>query len=164
MKVLRSGELARRANVNVETLRFYERQGLLPAPPRRLSGYREFPVEAVARVRFIQRAQELGFSLGEIKGLLALREAPGARCRDVCRMAEQKVSQIDAKIRDLRAMRGALAKLLRECPGTLPIGQCRIIESLTRDPSNNGRIARTGKRRAIMTNGSRRGLTPVAMR
>src|SRR5438445_363682 len=133
MQSLTSGRLARLAKVNVETLRFYERQGLLPAPPRRASGYREFPPEAVARVRFIQRAQKLGFSLAEVQALLGLREVPGAQCRKVCRMAQQKVIEIDAKIRDLRAMRGSLTKLLRQCPGTLPVAQCRIIESLTRD-------------------------------
>lgn len=67
MPTLRSGEVARLANVNVETLRFYERQGLLPRPPQRASGYREYPPEAVSRVRFIQRAKELGFMLNEVK-------------------------------------------------------------------------------------------------
>lgn len=80
--ILRTGELARQAGVNVETLRFYERKGLLPAPPRRASGYREYPAEAVGLVRFIRRAKELGFSLREIKELLNIRAGPRATCAD----------------------------------------------------------------------------------
>lgn len=130
MTSLRTGELARRAGVNVETLRFYERKGLLPVPPRRASGYREHPPEAVDLVRFIKRAQELGFSLREIKELLGLRNVPRATCGDVVVLARRKIEAIDAKISDLRAMRAALTKLLKNCPGTGPIAQCPIIESL----------------------------------
>jgi Hg(II)-responsive transcriptional regulator len=130
MRPLHTGELARQAGVNVETLRFYEREGLLAEPPRRPSGYREYPPEAVALVLFIQRAKQLGFSLKEVKELLALREVPRATCGDVVVIAERKVADIDAKISDLRAMRAALTKLLKECPGSAPIAQCPIIESL----------------------------------
>lgn len=131
MATLRTGELARKAGVNVETLRFYERKELLPKPPRRASGYREYPPEAAALVRFIRRAQQLGFSLREIKELLALREVPRATCGDVVVLAQRKIADIDAKINDLSAMRCALAKLLKECPRTAPIAQCPIIESLS---------------------------------
>jgi Hg(II)-responsive transcriptional regulator len=131
MAFLRTGELARRAGVNVETLRFYERQGLLPAPPRRASGYRDYPAETVDLVRFIQRAQHLGFSLREIRELLALRQVPRATCGDVVVLAQRKIAQIGAKISDLRAMRSALAKLLKGCTGgSTPIAECPIIESL----------------------------------
>jgi Hg(II)-responsive transcriptional regulator len=130
MRPLRTGDLARQAGVNVETLRFYEREGLLAEPPRRPSGYREYPPEAVDLVLFIQRAKQLGFSLKEVKELLALREVPRATCGDVVVIAGRKVADIDAKISDLRAMRGALTKLLKECPGAAPIAQCPIIESL----------------------------------
>lgn len=130
MPSLRTGDLARQAGVNVETLRFYEREGLLAKPPQRSSGYREYPPEAVDLVLFIQRAKQLGFSLKEVKELLALREVPRATCGDVVVIAERKVADIDAKISDLRAMRSALTKLLKECPGTPPITQCPIIESL----------------------------------
>lgn len=133
MTSLRSGELARRANVNVETLRFYERQGLLPKPPQRASGYRAYPLEAVGLVRFVKRAQALGFSLREIKELLALREVPRATCGDVVVLARRKVEEIDAKISDLRAMRAALTDLLKGCTGTAPITRCPIIESLTEE-------------------------------
>jgi len=130
MRPLHTGELARLAGVNVETLRFYEREGLLAKPPQRPSGYREYPPDAVDLVFFIQRAKQLGFSLKDVKELLDLREVPRATCGDVVVIAERKVADIDAKISDLRAMRAALTKLLKECPGTAPIAQCPIIESL----------------------------------
>ncbi|MBI1903695.1 MAG: MerR family DNA-binding protein [Planctomycetia bacterium] len=131
---MRTGELAERAGVNVETLRFYERQGLLPVPPRRTSGYREYPAEAVDLVRFIRRAQHLGFSLREIKELLNLRAVPRATCADVAGLAQRKIEDVDAKIRDLRAVRSALAELVNECPRAAPLAQCPIIESLSREP------------------------------
>jgi MerR family mercuric resistance operon transcriptional regulator len=130
MAALRTGELARLAEVKIDTLRFYERQGLLPVPPRRASGYRAYPPESVELVRFIRRAQELSFTLREIRELLALREVPRATCGDVVVLARRKVEEIDAKISDLRAMRAALADLLGGCTGTAPIAQCPIIESL----------------------------------
>jgi Hg(II)-responsive transcriptional regulator len=136
MTPLRSGELARLANVNVETLRFYERRGLLSKPPQRASGYREYPPEAVGLVCFVKRAQTLGFSLREIKELLALREVPRATCGDVQGLAMRKIEEIDAKIGDLRAMRAALTKLLKGCTGTAPIAQCPIIESLADEPKH----------------------------
>ena len=154
MQTLRTGELARRANVNVETLRFYERQGLLPKPPQRASGYREYPPEAVGLVQFIKRAQTLGFSLREIKELLALREVPRATCGDVRVLAQRKIEEIDAKISDLHAMRAALTKLLKGCTGTAPIAQCPIIESLVKEPKSTAEAPtdkkeekRYGKRR-----------------
>ncbi len=136
MPSLRIGQLARLAKVNVQTLRFYERKRLLPAPPRRLSGYREYPPETTEVVRFIKRGQELGFTLREIKELLALREVPRARCSDVMALAQHKIDEIDGKINDLRAIRTALAKLLKECPGTAPVTRCPIIESLTGEKSS----------------------------
>lgn len=128
---LRSGQLARDAGVHVETLRFYEKRGLLPVPPRRPSGYREYPHEAVALVRFIQRAQDLGFTLQEIKELLTLRKVARATCGDVVVLARQKVGQIDSKLRDLRSIKLALTRLLADCTGTGPITSCPIIEALT---------------------------------
>jgi MerR family transcriptional regulator, copper efflux regulator len=136
MSRLRTGELARLARVNVETLRFYERQGLLPQPPRRASDYREYPPEAIGLVRFIKRAKLLGFSLREIKELLALRQVPRACCGDVMILAQHKIEEIDAKISDLRAMRSALGGLLKGCSGTAPIAECPIIESLMNEPKS----------------------------
>ncbi len=131
---LRSGEVARQAGVNVETLRFYERVGILPPPPRRPSGYREYPPETVDLVRFVKRAQELGFSLREIRELLALRDAPQAAAPAVRRLVKQKLEEIDRKIRDLRAMQQALNELLCACR-TKRSAACPIIQSLNGDPT-----------------------------
>jgi Hg(II)-responsive transcriptional regulator len=143
---LRTGELARRAEVNIQTLRFYERLGLLPVPPRRASGYREYSPEVVELVRFIKRAQDLGFSLREVKELLDLREVPRATCGDVVVLAQRKVEEIDAKINDLRAMRAALTKLLKNCTGTAPIARCPIIESLEGTRKTQRQLPTRGKR------------------
>jgi Hg(II)-responsive transcriptional regulator len=139
MQTLRTGELARRANVNIETLRFYERKGLLPKPPQRASGYREYPPEAVELVQFIKRAQLLGFALREVTELLDLRQVPRATCGDVVVLARRKIEEIDAKMSDLRALRMALTKLLKGCTGTAPIAQCPIIESLVNEPKPQGK-------------------------
>ena len=131
MSFLQTAEVARRAGVNVETLRFYERKGILPQPPRRASGYREYPPEAVDRVRFIKRAQELGFSLKEIAEMLSLREVARAKSGPVRRLAEAKVREIEHKIRDLEAMRQSLTDLLCACDGRKSITSCPIIGSLS---------------------------------
>jgi len=127
---LKSGELAKRADVSVETLRFYERKGLLPEPPRRRSGYRQYPEESVGRIRFIKRAQEVGFSLEEIKELLALRVRPGTTCAQVRERAEHKVQEVRQKIADLKAIERALNKLTASCSGRGPISACPILENL----------------------------------
>jgi Hg(II)-responsive transcriptional regulator len=130
MRNLMTGELAKRAGVNVETLRFYERKGLLPAPTRRASGYREYPPGDVRRIRFIKRAQELGFSLGEIRDLLALRSRRGATAAEVQSRAEAKLADIRRKIADLRAIEVALEKLTDACPGEGPLDECPILQHL----------------------------------
>ncbi|MCS7015841.1 MAG: Hg(II)-responsive transcriptional regulator [Gemmatales bacterium] len=127
---LRSGEVARLAGVNVETLRYYERRGLLPQPPRRPSGYRMYPPETVERVRFIKRAQQLGFSLREIQQLLQLDSAAWASCEEVCAITERKIQEIAEKIRDLQKIQRALQSLLRQCPRIAPISKCPILASL----------------------------------
>lgn len=124
------GEVAKRAAVHVETLRYYERRGLVGKPPRSGANYRRYPQETVRRVRFVKRAQELGFSLKEIKELLSLRAIPRARCADVRDRAEAKISDVEAKIRSLRKMKRALAGLLAQCEGQRPISECPILESL----------------------------------
>ena len=132
MQTLKTGELAQQAGVNVETLRFYERKGLLPEPPRRVSGYREYPPESVQRVQFIKRAQELGFSLREIKELLALRVQAGTTCADVRQRAREKVADVQQKIADLKAIERSLEKLVRSCSGRGPLSECPILEHLDR--------------------------------
>ncbi len=130
MDNLKTGELAKRAEVNVETLRFYERNGLLPKPPQRASGYREYPPASVGLIRFIKRAQELGFSLAEVRELLALRVRPGVTCAEVRDTAERKISEVRQKIADLQAIERALEKLTASCTGRGPLSECFILENL----------------------------------
>jgi Cu(I)-responsive transcriptional regulator len=126
-----TSELAKRGGVNLESIRYYERVGLLPKPPRSGAGYRQFSLESVRRVRFIKRAQELGFSLKEIKELLALRIAPGSTRADVRRRAEAKIADIEGKVEHLRAMKKALVRLTDVCCGNGPASECPILESLS---------------------------------
>lgn len=130
MTGFRVGEVAKQAGVNLQTIHYYERRGLLPKPPRTGSNYRAYPEDAVLRVRFIKRTQELGFSLQDIKELLSLRAAPRAKCAEVLSRAKAKVQDIDEKITTPRRMRTALSKLMEECEGALPVSQCPILESL----------------------------------
>ena len=127
---LKIGELAERAAVNLQTIRFYEREGLLPEPPRRDSGYRMFPESTVRLVRFIKRAQEIGFSLGEIRELLSLRMDSRRESGDVRALAEAKMADIDGKIRTLKAMKTALNRLTERCSGCGPASECPILESI----------------------------------
>jgi Cu(I)-responsive transcriptional regulator len=126
------GKAAREAGVNVQTLRYYEKRGLLPAPRRRDSGYREFPDDAVQVVRFIKRAQELGFSLDEVEELVRLRGVKRAERHKVRAIAERKVADIDRKIQQLTAMKEALASLVESCHQG-GAAECPIIEALTHD-------------------------------
>lgn len=130
MKSLTIGRLAKQAGVNLETVRFYERRGLLPRPPRSASGYRLFPADAARRLRFIRRAQELGFSLKEIRELLSLRVSRTTTSRDIRARVEAKIADIDAKIRSLGSMKKALGKLTSVCEGCVPATECPILESL----------------------------------
>ena len=130
MEALTRGEVAQQGRVNSETIRYYERRGLLPKPPRTPSGYRAFSSDAVRRVRFIKRAQGLGFSLKEIKALLALRVEPRSSCGDVRKRAEGKIVEIEAKVRMLLGMKKALVRLTAACAGRGRVSQCPILESL----------------------------------
>ncbi|HEY5215060.1 MAG TPA: MerR family DNA-binding protein [Acidobacteriaceae bacterium] len=132
--------LARRVDVNTETIRYYEREGLLEPPERLPSGYRIFPENAVQRVHFIKRAQKLGFSLHEIKELLSLRqELTGRECARVKRLAAEKIKEIDRKIEALAGMRSVLKDLEEQCPGSGPLSGCPIVESLQYDKSDHRR-------------------------
>lgn len=132
MDALTIGKVAKQAGVGIETIRFYEREGLIAEPPRRESGYRQYPPQTVDRVRFIKRAKELGFSLREIRELLSLRAKPSAGCADVLKRARKKTDDIDERIRTLQAMRRALSKLMSECTGRGPVSECPILDALDR--------------------------------
>jgi len=125
--------------VNRETIRYYERRGLLGEPPRSLSGYRVYPWEAINVVRFIKRAQALGFSLREVAELLALSGDSGADCADIRETASRKLEDIEAKIRGLQSMRKTLKKIIGECPGRGPLSKCSIIESLAGGESHGSK-------------------------
>jgi MerR family mercuric resistance operon transcriptional regulator len=127
---LRIGTLARAAGVGVETVRFYERQGLLPEPPRAPSGYRQYPGDAVDRLKFIRRAQGLGFTLREISELLDLRVDEVASCGHVEAQAREKLEQVAGKIEELRRMEMALQRLVEACRAREATGQCPILEEL----------------------------------
>jgi len=127
---LKIGEVADRGGVSLQTIRYYERQGLLPKPPRLASGYRMFPDTAVRRVHFIKRAQELGFSLAEIREMLSLRENADAGAQDMRERARAKIADIEEKIRRLRAMKSALTALAESCPGCGPLSDCPILDAL----------------------------------
>lgn len=130
METITIGTLAKRADVNIETIRYYERRGLIPKPHRRDSGYREYSDETTRRILFIKRAKDLGFSLNEIYELLSLKVTPGTTCSDVKRKAEGKMADIEGKIKILRHMKKALLKLSKECRGTGPASECPILEAL----------------------------------
>jgi MerR family mercuric resistance operon transcriptional regulator len=125
------GRVAKDAGVGVETVRFYERKGLLSQPDRQSRGYRQYPEQTVARVRFIKRAQALGFSLAEIQELMDLRDDPGADRSDVRDRAEMKIAQVEAKLKDLQKLRDNLRQLIEQCHGHGPAANCPIIQSLS---------------------------------
>ena len=134
MQNLTIGRLAEAADSDVETIRYYERRGLIPEPPRGRNGYRLYPASAVARLRFIQRAKTLGFSLAEIADLLRLQDANADR-GEVRALTRQKVADLEQRIADLQRMRGVLAHLEERCSGHGPAESCPIIEALNQDAS-----------------------------
>lgn len=125
------GQAAKAAGVNIETLKYYERRGLLPEPPRSSGNYRLYPHDSIRIVRFVKRAQELGFTLNEIRELLALRDGGSeANCADVRAKAVYKLRDIEGKIRSLQTMEKALAGLVKQCSGEGPVTGCPILEAL----------------------------------
>ena len=127
---LRTSEVAAQAGVNVQTLRYYERRGILEAPRRGSSGYRDYPRETVRIVRFIKRAQELGFTLMEIEELLRLRQDQTATCAEVRKAASSKIENIDQKIKSLQSMSRALHLLVKSCRSNGTTRECPILESI----------------------------------
>lgn len=130
MKTLSIGAVAKRSGVGVETVRYYEREGLLTQPERKASGYRQYDNDVVRHLLFIRRAKQLGFTLKEIKSLLALRNTESATRADVRAQANEKLRDIDAKIRDLSNMRLALQTLVDSCHGHGAAKTCPILEAL----------------------------------
>ena len=128
---MKIGDLARQAGVSVQAVRYYERRGLLAEPRRRASGYREYGPGTLDRLRFIKRAQELGFTLTEVGELLALRLDPRTSAAQVKSRVAEKIADIDAKMRDLEHIRHALVRLAGQCRGGHgPVGDCPLLEAL----------------------------------
>jgi MerR family copper efflux transcriptional regulator len=130
MSGLTIGQVARQAEVGVETIRFYERKELIDRPERPEEGYRRYPPETVARIRFLKQAKRLGFTLEEAAGLLALRVEAGSPCEDVCERARAKLESVKGRIRELEAMRAALERLITACERRRPTGPCPILAAL----------------------------------
>lgn len=128
--LMTSGDLARAASVNVETLRFYEREGLLPEPQRTGSGHRRYGEAALERIRLIKRAQALGFTLPDIATLLTAMEDPAAMCEDVCATVQVKIDHLDRLLRHLRSQRQRLVWLRDACPQSRPLRECPVVEEL----------------------------------
>ncbi len=130
MRTLTIGELANEAGVNPQTVRYYERRGLLPEPSRRPSGYREYPESDLARIGFIRRAKDLGFTLREIAELLALRMTPDTTPAQVRDRVETKIGDVEAKLTELERIRGALTRMAASCEVHGPSGECPFLEAL----------------------------------
>ncbi len=124
------GRLAAQAGVNVQTVRYYERRGLLEVPSRTRSGYRQYPPDAARQIRFIKRAQDLGFSLNEIGELLALRIDHVSACQAVEEKTLEKIAMVQQKLTELEAMKKALERFVESCEAREPTGECPMLEFL----------------------------------
>jgi Hg(II)-responsive transcriptional regulator len=127
------GRLAKSVGVNIQTIRYYERQKLLPRPRRREAGYRQYGPSDVQRLRFILRAKAVGFTLKEISALLALRVDPQTGCRDVQSIAQEALHHIENRLRELERFQTALIELIRLCGGKGSASECPILELLEKN-------------------------------
>ncbi len=130
---MKIGEVAKAAGIGIDAIRFYEREGLIEKPGRKPSGYRAYEPDVVLNLRFIRRAKELGFSLNEISELLSLEADPRGSAADVRRLAEEKLEDIESRIRALQRMRRALRRVTEGCPGSGPTSRCSILGTLNRE-------------------------------
>ena len=133
MTQLNIGQVAKQTGLTVEAIRFYEKKGLIDNPQRSESGYRQYPQETIKRVRFIQRAKDVGFTLSDIAELLDLRQEPGSSCTDIKLRATDKIEEVDLKIQELQKIRNALARMIMKCSGRGAISECPILEELDMD-------------------------------
>lgn len=128
---MRIGELAKATGTKAETIRYYEREGILPAADRTDSNYRDYSDDHLATLTFVRRARELGFGMAQVRQLLALSDHDDKPCEDVDRLVQEQLGEVDHKIADLTLLREELGQMLRSCRGER-IGDCRIVESLNR--------------------------------
>lgn len=131
---LQIGDLARATNTKVETIRYYEQIGLLPAPARTSGNFRAYATEHLGRLSFIRRARDLGFTLDQIRELLSLSDQKRRSCEAVDVIARQHLADVDRKIDDLRALRDELSSVIEQC-GCGTIAECRILEALAPSPT-----------------------------
>jgi len=124
------GDVSKQTGIGIETIRFYERKGLIPEPPRTDGGYRIYPEDTVARLRFIRRAKELGFTLSEIADLLFIRGDSGADCGEVREQAIAKITDVARRISDLKRIKKQLETIASECEAGRPLDECPILEAL----------------------------------
>ena len=135
METFTIGKVAEQTQVNAQTIRYYERQGLLETPPRTEGGFRLYTAETVQRIHFIRRAKELGFTLREIRELLALKVNPDRHCAEVCAKAEEKIAEVDQKIEELTRIRDVLTGLLSDCAKRRSgVAECAVLEGIEREP------------------------------
>ncbi len=130
---MRIGQLAQATGTSAETIRYYEREGILPAADRTDSNYRDYSPDHLAALAFVRRARELGFGMAQVRRLLALSDNAEKPCDDIDRLVEEQLVEVDRKIADLTLLRAELGQMLRTCKGE-NIGECRIVESLGRRP------------------------------
>ena len=135
MSIYSIGQVAKQSGISVETIRYYEKEGLLKEPERKESGYRQYKQEAIARLSFIQQAKELGFSLKEIGELLSIRSDENNVCNEVKQLAQEKLDNIESKLKLLQRMRKSLKKLVADCPGQAPLNECPILDALEKQRS-----------------------------
>lgn len=129
MHTIAIGKLAEICGVNIDTVRYYERQDLLLPTERTQSGYRRYTNDSVRRLRFIRKAQSLGFTLSEIKSLLGLTEDDTADCGDIRKHARRKIAELEPKIQDMLKIKQGLEQLAKYCPGSgKPLSECTILE------------------------------------
>ena len=130
MKSMKIGEVAKQSGVGIETVRYYERQGLLPQPERRASGYRQYDESVVKRLKFIRNSKDLGFTLAEIKELLALWFDPNTRCQHVRHRAELKIADIEGRVRALQKMKRSLKRIISQCETKESVDECPLLIDL----------------------------------
>jgi MerR family copper efflux transcriptional regulator len=133
MNGLTIGKVAARTGLGIDTIRFYEKEGLIPEPARRPSGFRDYDPDVLERLRFIRQAKALGFSLKEIADLLALRVDDKRTCEEVYRRTSEKIADIETRIRDLERIKAALANMAAACHGKGLQGECPILEALAHE-------------------------------
>lgn len=135
MTAMKIGEVAKRSNIGIETIRYYEREGLLLEPERRPSGYRQYDESTVERLEYIRRAKELGFTLAEVRELLELSFVAHAGCDHIRQRAEEKVADIEGKIRSLQQMKRSLGKIVAQCRAKNLKDDCPLVHKTKKRPA-----------------------------